>query len=324
MSIVNVHHHNWEKWGGQPFFPISAHYKQVFGQKVQKIPVSVASTCPNREGFRGMETCVFCDIHGSFAYPESQTIELSQQLSKHKEKVAKRFRAKKFLVYFQAYTTSFQVFSKLQAEIQIALSDPDVVGIVLGTRPDCLSQRLIDELSALSMRTYVAIELGVQSFDDRQLEWMKRGHSAEASCRAVQRLRIHSAIRVGIHLIFGWPGETDHQIRQAARICNELGLDDVKLHNLHVLKGTELEGRFLNGEFKPQSFEEYCEFVQIFLEELSPEIAIHRLAALSAQWHELVAPPWTRFKMRTFQGIVSFLKVRGSFQGKKYLDPKAS
>ncbi|MES2856819.1 MAG: radical SAM protein, partial [Bdellovibrionota bacterium] len=156
--------------------------------KTVKIPVSVAETCPNREGIRGMKTCIFCDVHGSFAYPESQGDELRDQIIKHREKVAKRFNATKFLVYFQAYTTTFSQLAKLKQGFETALSFDDVAGLVVGTRPDTLSEAVLRMWKETAERTYLSIELGVQSFDDDQLIWMRRGHTAAQSLKGIDRV----------------------------------------------------------------------------------------------------------------------------------------
>jgi radical SAM protein (TIGR01212 family) len=304
-------------WDGKPYFPISQVYKKRFGMKVVKIPVSVAETCPNREGIRGMQTCIFCDVHGSFAYPDTQKDELRDQIVKHREKISKRFNASKFLVYFQAYTTTFTQLGKLKEGIQIALEYPDVAGVVIGTRPDTLSDAVLRFWQETAEKTFVAVELGVQSFDDDQLIWMRRGHTAAQSIKGVERVA-KAGLDVGLHLIFGWPTENDKQIIETARLCNDLPISNVKLHNLHVLKHTPLAGMYAEGKFVPVDLETYSQRVALFLDHLSPRIAVHRLAALSSRWDELIAPDWTRHKMRSYQGIIDRVRENGSWQGRLF------
>lgn len=304
-------------WEGKPYFPISHVYRERFGSKVVKIPVAIAETCPNREGLRGMQTCIFCDVHGSFAYPESQGDELREQILKHREKVSKRFNASKFLVYFQAYTTTFTQLNKLKEGFKIALEFPDVAGVVVGTRPDTLSEAVLRFWKESAEKTFVSIELGVQSFDDDQLIWMRRGHTAAQSIKGIEKVASYG-LDAGIHLIFGWPTENEKQIIETARLCNELPISNVKLHNLHVLKNTPLEELYARGEFSPVDLDLYAERVALFLDHLSPRIAVHRLAALSSKWDELVAPPWVRHKMKSYQGIIDRVNERGSWQGRLF------
>lgn len=313
MCGVNVN----AKWDGKPYFPISQVYKERFGSKVVKIPVSIADNCPNRAGLKGMQACIFCDEHGSFAYPESQGDAVREQIIRHREKIAERFNAHKFLAYFQAYTTTFTQLARLKEGIEAALEFPDVAGIVVGTRPDTLSEAVLRTWRETSERAYVSIELGVQSFDDEQLIWMRRGHTAAAAIKGIERVAA-AGIDVGIHLIFGWPTENKKQIIETAMLCNQLPISNVKLHNLHVLKNTPLEEMYRNGSFQPIELDEYAERVAIFLEYLSPKIAVHRLAALSSRWDELIAPTWTRHKMKSFQAIIDRLNARGAYQGRLF------
>jgi uncharacterized protein len=307
------------RFGHLPYNPISDYYKKIFGQKVFKVPVSIADDCPNRAGLKGMEVCIFCDEHGSFAYPQNQKESLKKQIEDHKAKVGERFNAQKFLIYFQAYTTTFNQFQKIQEAFEVALAYPDTVGIVVGTRPDCLSDSLLDMWNHVSSQVFMAVEIGVQSFDNKQLDWMKRGHSAEASIKAIRKISERCPkVNLGIHLMFGWPEETVADVRAAAEICNTLPINNVKLHNLHVLKNTPLEKIYAAGEFKPLEFEPYAELVGEFLRHLTPEIYVHRLTALASNSGELIAPEWTKFKMTSYQHTIDFMNVRNWYQGQMY------
>ena len=306
-------------WDGKPYFPISQVYKARFGSKVMKIPVSIAENCPNRAGIKGMKTCIFCDDHGSFAYPDSQGNELRQQIESHREKVSRRFNASSFLVYFQAYTTTFSSLNKLKEGFEIALSYPDVAGLVVGTRPDCLSEAVLRTWKEYSQKTFLGIELGIQSFDDEQLLWMRRGHTASQAIKGIERIHNETGVDVGVHLIFGWPTENDKQIIETAKLCNSLPITNVKLHNLHVLKGTPLADMYQAGEFAPVDFDTYAHRVGLFLDHLSPKIAVHRLAALSSRWDELIAPDWNRHKMRIYQGVIDYLNDNGHKQGRLFV-----
>jgi radical SAM protein (TIGR01212 family) len=306
-----------KQWDGKPYFPISQVYKERFGTKVVKIPVSVAETCPNREGLKGMQTCIFCDVHGSFAYPDSQDQDLKDQITRHREHILKRTNAARFLVYFQAYTTTFTQLARLKLGFEAGLSFDDVVGIVVGTRPDTLSEAVLRFWQETSEQTFVGIELGVQSFDDEQLIWMRRGHTATQSIKGIEKVA-KAGLDTGIHLIFGWPTENEKQIIETAKLCNDLPITNVKLHNLHVLRNTPLETLHANGDFSPIDFATYSDRVALFLDYLSPRIAVHRLSALSTRPDELIAPTWTGNKMKSFQDMIDHLNAKGSFQGRLF------
>ncbi len=304
-------------WNGKPYHPISLDYKTRFGGKVVKVPVSIAESCPNRDGLKGMKTCIFCDEHGSFAYAETQKDELRTQIETHRSKVKERFNAAKFLVYFQAYTTTFTALGRLKAGFDLALSYPDTVGLVVGTRPDCLSEAVIRTWQEYAQKTFVGIEIGVQSFDDDQLTWMRRGHNGAQAIKGIERIaREAPDVDLGIHLMFGWPTENDKQIIETAKLCNSLPISNVKLHNLHVLAKTPLADMYYAKEFEPIDLETYAHRVSLFLDHLDPRIAIHRLAALSNRWDELIAPDWVRHKMRSFQGMIDRINDAGAYQGR--------
>jgi len=304
-------------WLGLPYRPISEFYQNRFdGEKVYKIPVSVVDDCPNRRGLKGMQTCVFCDVWGSAANSESASMSLREQIEKYQQTIGEKYNAKNFLVYFQAYTNTFTKLDALRINFETALSYPFVKGMVVGTRPDCLSKGVLDFWNEYHAKSFVAVELGVQSFFDDQLVFMRRGHTREQSIKAIEKIASETSVDLGIHLMFGQPGETDEQIIETARICNSLPISNIKLHNLHVLKNTPLEEIYHRGEFAPIEREAYAQRVQLFIEHLSPRIYIHRLSAFASRWEELVAPKWTSDKMGTHQYMIDFLRDRRSFQGK--------
>jgi radical SAM protein (TIGR01212 family) len=297
------------------YFPISEYYKEKFGEKVYKVSVTTASTCPNRLGLGGMQTCVFCDEWGSAAYHQQAGLELSLQIAKHKEAIRKRYKANKFLVYFQAYTTTFGRLSELKRQVESALSFEDVIGVVIGTRPDCLPKGVISFIRDLSSKTYVSVELGVQTLNDQQLEFLRRGHKQQSTDAALDRLKQLPSVDVGVHLIFGLPGETFGQLKLTAEYLNQMNVSSVKLHNLHVLKNTELEQLYHEKKFEPISLEEYSTKVGYFLSYLSQNISVHRLHAVSPRWDELVAPAWTKEKMRPTQHIIDSMVKKQLQQG---------
>ena len=299
--------------------PLSQHYRTLFNQRVFKLSVSVAQTCPNREGMQGMRVCTFCDQWGSAAYHADAHKPLKEQIALHRNALRKRYKAEKFLIYFQSYTNTFGRIRELAALYEAVLQEEDVVGIVVGTRPDCLPRGALRLFSEISSRSFVSVELGVQTLDDAQLDFLSRGHHSQCSIEAIQKLKALPQVDICIHLMFGLPGETDEQLRKTAVLLSELGVHGVKLHNLHVLKNTPLAILHQQGRFEPVGLEEYSRKVALFLEHLSPHVAVHRLAAVAPRWDELIAPSWTKEKMRPTQFIEDYLQTHNSWQGKAAL-----
>jgi len=297
--------------------PISQFYKEKFGEKVYKVPVSVFDTCPNREGLKGMETCIFCDVWGSAARAESKTLPLDIQIKKYTAHISKHFKAKKFLIYFQAYTNSFAKVQTIKDYFNRALEHENVVGIVVGTRPDCISPALLKLWQEIHERSFLSVELGAQTFDDKKLEYLKRGHTHDQTLKAIKKIKENTNVDLGLHFMFGLPNETDEEIVETALKTNELGIDHVKLHNLHVLKDTPLEKDFFDGKFTPIERDDYARRVGLFLSHLDPNIYVHRLAALSSRSDELIAPDWTSRKMETHQFIIDRLKEFNYKQGSR-------
>jgi len=295
--------------------PISQFYKEKFGEKVYKIPVSVIDTCPNREGLKGMETCIFCDVWGSAARAEAKFLPLDTQIKKYKAHISKRFKAKKFLVYFQAYTNSFAKVQTIKEQFYKALEYEDVVGIVVGTRPDCISPALMKLWQEVHEQSFLSVELGAQTFNDEKLKHLKRGHTHEQTLKAIKRIKDNTDVDLGLHFMFGLKDETDQEIIDMAKETNHLKINNVKLHNLHVLKDTPLENDFFDGSFTPITLENYARRVGLFLSHLDPNIYVHRLAGLASRHDELIAPDWASRKMETHQFIIDSIKASNLRQG---------
>lgn len=301
-----------------PYRAISEYYQMRFGAKVYKVPVSVAEDCPNRKGLRGMQTCSFCDVWGSAAQSESLSMSLADQIEKYRGRIGEKFKAGKFLIYFQAYTTTFSKIQELREAFEYASRQQDVVGFVIGTRPDCLSKSVLDLWEEYAQKMFVAVEIGVQSFDEFHLQFMRRGHTAEQSLKAIERIHRETSVDLGIHLIFGSPREPHSQLIETAEICNRLPITNVKLHNMHVLKNTQLEKWHQEGLFEPAGLEDYSARVEVFLQHLSPRIFVHRLSAYASRWDELVAPAWVAHKMKSHQAIVDHMRRNQSYQSQHY------
>lgn len=304
------------QWNNRRYFPISQFYKNRFGEKVYKVSVSIAETCPNRQPNSRMPLCVFCDEWGSAAYHLERDKSLKEQIIVNREKISRRYRAKQFLVYFQSYTNTFDRVSELEQRFKVALEQDNIQGIVLGTRPDCLPSRVLPLLKQTHDKHYAMVELGLQSFFDHHLTFLQRGHNAQRGYDAIQKLHEHTGVDIGVHLILGLPNESDDEIIQTAQIINKLPINNVKLHNLHVLSKTPLAEIYHQGKFQAIELDEYIDKVVLFLQHLSPMVAVQRLAAVASRWDELIAPAWTKEKMRPTQLIEDRMKALDTWQGK--------
>jgi len=253
---------------------------------------------------------------GSAAYPEFRHQQLREQIISARERLKPRYNVEHFLVYFQAYTNTFARVKSLNEQFEVASQFEDVFGFVVGTRPDCISDGVFELWNKWAQKLFLAVEFGVQSFNEEHLLWMERGHTAERSIKAIHRTNSNCPdVDLGIHLIFGLPGETDNDIINSANICNSLPIDNVKLHNLHVLKETPLEEMYNQGDYVPMTRDEYTDKVILFLQHLKPTIAVHRLTAVASRHDELVAPDWAKSKLDNYQFVIDSFKDQKAYQG---------
>lgn len=308
-----------------------------YGEKTYKLTLSGGRTCPTRDGTygpkKGWGGCSFCDVHGSASFFANQRRELSvtEQMQAAVGAVRKRFKANKFVAYFQSYTTTHQEIEEFKHRYDEAVKFPDVVRLAVGTRPDCLPDEILELLATYLDRVDVQLELGVQSLNDTVLEWFDRGHDAATAVEALERaLRfsekcknrgMKNELDVSAHLILGAPMETNEDIISTAHKLNEIGVHGVKLHHLHVLKKTKLERRFKNGEFPLLTMEEYFAKVAIFLRHLDPKIVIHRFHGLAPHPEELIGPDWTLQKLYPVEQFVKFMQQNGWQQGDLLSEP---
>ena len=296
--------------------------------RTYKLTVSGGRTCPTRDGTfgpkKGWGGCTFCDVHGSASYfaNEFKNLSVTEQMEKAALAVQKKYKAEKFVAYFQSYTTTHQEIGEYKSRYDEAVAFPGVVRLAVGTRPDCLPDEVLEMLGSYLDRVDVQLELGVQSFRDDILEWYDRGHDVATAKEAIRRaLRFSEAnkrkgyLDVSAHLILGNPQETARDLVETAAQLNELGVHGVKLHHLHVLKRTKLEKRYRNSEFKLLEMDEYLERAAFFLRHLDPKIAIHRTHATAPQHEELVAPEWTKLKAHPAERLKVLMRERGWRQG---------
>ena len=288
--------------------------KQRFNCRVQRVSLDAGFSCPNRDGSIGVGGCAFCNDRGAAAVGVPIELPLADQLIQSKEYLRRKFRAQKFLGYFQAYTNTYASVGQLRYLYETPLNDPDVVGLIIGTRPDCLSDVVLDLLEELHKRTYLWLELGMQTMHDRTLCAINRGHDHACLVNAVQRC--HSrGIRVCLHLILGLPGETRDDVLNSVSEVNRLQADGVKLHHLHVLKNSGFEDLYRDGKLQLMERDQYVSLVCDAIELLDPRIIVHRVMGDGRS--ELVAPDWSRRKLEVLNAIDAELVKRNSRQGSR-------
>lgn len=293
----------------------SAHLKQKFGVKVYKITLDAGFSCPNRDGEISNGGCIFCDDGGSFSQAHSNLLSIEQQLEAGVENLSKRFKAKKFMSYFQAYSNTYKPVDELEKIYKSALKHPDIVGISIGTRPDCVDKEKLALISGFKDDYYTWIEYGLQSIHDKTLKAINRGHDFRCFLDAYE-LSKNAGLNVCAHVILGLPDETKEDMRKTAEKLAELKVDGVKIHMLCALEGTRLSAMYNEGKISFMSEDDYLNTVCDFLEILPPETTIHRLAGNGLK-KNLIAPRWLGKKLDSLNKIDRELERRNSWQGIK-------
>lgn len=305
------------KYNGKGYYSFSQFLGERFGYKVYKLPVNAGFTCPNRDGKIGYGGCTYC-LNQSFSpsiFPEKSNIHL--QIKHRKTLIKEKSRVNKFLVYFQPYTNTYAEIAVLKRLYEEALRGKDVVGLCIGTRPDCVPDEVLNLIEGYAQNYHIWIEYGLQSIHDKTLLKINRGHNFAQFEDAVKRTQGRN-IFICVHIILGLPGETKEDILETARVLAKMGIDGIKLHHLQVIKNTKLARDFEKGEFKVLSLEEYIELVCDVLELLSPRITIQRLVGEVLEDNILIAPRWNLNKHQILSLIEQELISRNSFQGLKF------
>jgi radical SAM protein (TIGR01212 family) len=294
------------------------HLRHTFGCRVHKVSLDVGFTCPNRDGTVAVGGCVYCN-NASFS-PGNRRLSVTEQLAQGKRFLRQRYGAKKFIAYFQAYTNTYGEVHRLRDLYDEALASEDIVGLAIGTRPDCVSETVLDLLADYAAHTYLWLELGLESGHDQTLMFLNRGHTVAAFDDAVHRAQ-QRHLRLCAHVILGLPGESAADILATARYLAASRLDAVKLHHLHVVRHTVLEKLYHRGEVPLLSLEDYASLVVDCLEVLPPDMIIMRLMG-DAPREMLVAPSWSLDKRLALQCIEQELERRETYQGKRYSAPR--
>ena len=298
---------------GKKIYDFNTYLRNIFGCRVQKITIDANLTCPNRDGTKGYGGCIYCNKRGS-GTGLGKKLSVSQQIEQAKSYLKKRYKAKKFLAYFQSYSNTYGPIEKLKKLYMEALSIEDIVGICIGTRPDCVEDEVLDYLKEISKNYLVWLEYGLQSAHNKTLEIINRGHSVEDFLDAVNRTR-KRGLNICVHVILGLPYETRDEMLETAKFLSKLDIQGIKIHLLYIIKDTPLEKMYIQGKYKPLTREEYVDIVSHFISYLPDSVVIQRITG-DPHKNELVAPMWALEKQKNINAIFDFMEKNGLYQGK--------
>jgi radical SAM protein (TIGR01212 family) len=302
-----------------PFLTASAYWRKKYGVRVQKVPVDAGMGCPHRKDRRGNGGCIYCDEHGSGSHNILPELQVREQVLYGVEGMLERARAEKFISYLQSFTNTFGPPDFLEKIYEASLCHPSIVGLSIGTRPDLLPPKTLDLLQKFSEKTDLTLELGVESFNEETIKWMNRAHPIEKTFEALENLKKRN-IKTVTHLIFGAPMDPEDTPEKAAEIVNKYNVHGVKLHNLTVIKNTQLEKIYNENPFKLFDIEEYCDYVTRLLINLKPDTVIHRTHTIVDRNGNLVAPEWSGTHRMNHPKDLLIQKMRkaGCYQGKNF------
>ena len=285
---------------------LSDHYREKFGCKVYKLAIDAGFTCPNRDGTVGTGGCVFCSAYGGGEFAEAPCDSIAAQLERAKARVSAKNKSGKYIAYFQSFSNTYGPRPKLRQLYLEAIAEEDIVGLAIGTRPDCLPQDTVELLGEINRIKPVSVELGLQTTNAESIRYIRRGYDNAVYYDAVRRLKVEG-LEVVTHIILGLPGETPEIVARTTADAVAAGTDGVKFHLLHVLRGTDLENDYLAGSFRCLELEEYAQWLKTCLEQLPPDVVVHRITGDGAK-RDLVAPLWSADKKRVLNYLNRQLK----------------
>ena len=291
----------------------NAHYKEKFGCKVYKLSLDGGFTCPNRDGTLGTGGCIFCTGSGEFA--EGGCDPIAIQLQRAKQRVSSKNKDGKYIAYFQAFTNTYGPVEQLRRLYYEAIAPEDIVGLSIGTRPDCLGSDVVALLREINQIKPVSVELGLQTVHEKTARYIRRGYETAVYQDAVRRLK-DAGIDVVTHIILGLPGETEEMMLQTTKSAVEAGTDGVKFHLLHVLRGTDLQKDYEAGKFACMSLEEYGDLLKKCVAMLPENIVVHRITGDGAK-KDLIAPLWSADKKRVLNYLHKLLNAECKMQNAK-------
>ncbi|MBQ3030563.1 MAG: TIGR01212 family radical SAM protein [Agathobacter sp.] len=306
-----------QHFGDKRYYSLNEYCKNTFGDKVYRLSLNAGCTCPNRDGKLSFGGCTFCSEGGSGDFAADYNVSIATQIAEAKTRIQKKTDCNKFIAYFQAYTNTYAPISHLRRVFTEALEQPEIVGLSIGTRSDCLSDEILDLLEELSSIKPIWIELGLQTIHNTTHARLNTHTTLEMFDDAVTRLHAHN-IPVITHIILGLPDETPEMMMETVKHVASLPVSGIKLQLLHILRGTKLAIEYENEPFPLFELEDYCDFIIDCLEILPPDMVIHRLTGDGPR-KLLVAPLWSTDKKRVLNTIQKRFRERDTWQGKLFL-----
>ena len=299
---------------GLGYYAFSRYLRGQFGCKVHKVSLHAGFTCPNRDGSVGVGGCTYC-VNESFSPQAGRPVRLiGEQMADGMAYMRRRYKAEKFIAYFQAFTNTYADLDTLRTRYDEAICFPDVVGLAIGTRPDCVSNEVLDLVQSYTDRLEVWLEYGLQSAHNRTLRLVNRGHDVAAFVDAVERAR-GRGIRICVHVILGLPGESWDDMMATADLLASLGIDGVKIHHLYIARKTAMAEEYRRGRVSVFLAEDYVRVACDFLERIPSDVVVQRLVGDTASTDVLIAPCWSETKAEVLQMFVEEFRRRGTFQG---------
>ncbi|HEV8130174.1 MAG TPA: TIGR01212 family radical SAM protein [Acidobacteriota bacterium] len=301
-------------WHPERYFAYGPYLQRKFGTRVYKVSIDAGFTCPNRDGTVAYGGCTYCNNDSFRAGGASTSLSVSRQIENGIAFLRRRFRATKFIAYFQNYSNTYAPAEKLEPLYREALSHPDIIGLSIGTRPDCVEDEKLRLIEDLARRRYVTVEFGLESVHDRTLQSVNRGHDFATWLRAIER-SAGRGFHLATHIILGLPGESRDEMLQSSRVVSSLPIDFIKIHHLHVVTGTPLAAEYRRKPFPTFSVDAYAGLLCDYLEILSPRICVQRLYGLAPE-EMILAPKWNLSKNEVICRLKQEMERRDCWQGK--------
>jgi radical SAM protein (TIGR01212 family) len=302
------------------YYTYDYYLRRTFGGKCAKIPLDIGLTCPNIDGRCGVGGCIYCSGRGSGDFAELPTLSVREQYEAVRGKLSSKWSTERCIPYFQAHTNTYAPLSVLKAHFEEALALDGAVGMNIATRADCLEADVVEYLAELAERTTLTVELGLQTVHDSTAALINRGHTYADFVSGFKAIRAASSkINICVHLIFGLPNESDEEMLESVKEVARLHPEQVKIHLLHVIRGTVMAEMYERGEYTPLDKERYVRLVADAIELLPPDVVVARVTG-DGMADELLAPEWSRKKVSVINDIDKLLYERDAYQGKKYKD----
>lgn len=304
------------KFDNKRYNSLNYFFRNKFGEKIVKVALDGGFSCPNRDGTISTLGCTFCSERGSGDFSSDANLTISDQFNESKLRTKSKWKNSKYIAYFQAYTNTYDHPEKLREKYSEALKQKDVVGISIATRPDCLDNEILEVIKELNEKTYVIIELGLQTINERISKEINRGYKLRVFEESLKKLR-NIGVDVVVHVIFGLPGETKEEMFETIKYLSNKDIQGIKFHLLHVMKNTPLENQYKKEGIDFLTEKEYIYLVSESIAMLPKNIVIHRLTGDSPR-KLLIGPMWSLNKWSVLNGIDSYLKSKDLYQGKNF------